>query len=210
MRLNIFPREEKFFELFQQQAELTRKICDQFKDLLDNFEDGDVEKRVNEIRATEDQGDELLHELLVKLARSFVTPIDREDIHLLANDMDDILDFVQGAAVRLHLFKAKKLHPGIVKLADILVECAGLINQAMERLPKFGDMTDLKKTMRDLEIQGDDVNRESVADLFASAKTVEDVLELMKWKEIIECAENGVDRFEDTLDVLEGVVIKHA
>lgn len=210
MRLNIFPREEKFFEHFAEQAELITKICGQFKDLLDNFGDERQGERVEAIRATEDRGDELLHEIMVKLARAFVTPIDREDIHLLANDMDDILDFVQGSAVRLHLFQAKELNPGIVELADILVECAGLITQAMERLPKFGDVTDLKKDMRVLESRGDDINRGSVADLFNSAKSVDDVLELMKWKEIIECAENGVDRFEDVLEVVEGVVIKHA
>lgn len=210
MRLNIFPREEKFFDLFLQQAELTKDMCGQFKELLERHREPDFPERVELIRKTEDRGDELLHDILVRLARSFVTPIDREDIHLLANHMDDILDYIQGAAVRLKMYEVRELKPGIVELARIMDECADLILQAMRRLPKFQDITDLRRAMRVLEAEGDEVNRQSVAELYRGCSTVPDVLELMKWKEIIEGAENGVDKFEDVLDVVEGVVIKHA
>jgi predicted phosphate transport protein (TIGR00153 family) len=209
MKFSIFPKEEKFYDMFAKQADLALTITSQFKDLLDNFHQEDLTPYVDAIRATEDEGDQLCHDILVGLAKTFVTPIDREDIHLLANHMDDVLDYVQGAAVRLRLFRAKILHPGIVELSGILHECAKLVIEAVGRLPKFTDITDLRRKMRELEIQGDEVNRQSVAQLFADAKSVEDVLELMKWKEIIEGAENGVDKFEDVLDVLEGVVIKH-
>lgn len=210
MKLNIFPKEEKFFELFTEQAQLIKAICCQFKELLDNIDDGETASRVEAIRQTEDKGDELLHDILIKLARSFVTPIDREDIHLLANHMDDIMDYIQGSAVRLSMFKVKSLRQGIVELASILDECSDIIIEAIGRLPKFEDITDLRRSMRKLEARGDEVNRQAVAELFNSASSVEDVLELMKWKEIIESAENGVDKMEDVLDVLEGVVIKHA
>lgn len=207
---SIFPKEEKFYDTFTKQAELVRTICSQFKVLLDNFSAEDLTPYVDAIRKTEDEGDELLHDLLVKLAQTFITPIDREDIHDLANHMDDVLDYVQGSAVRLRLFKPRILHPGIVELSDILDRCADVLVEAVKRLPSFSDIKDLRRDMRQLEIEGDNVNRQSIAQLFADAKSVEDVLELMKWKEIIEGAENGVDRFEDVLDVLEGVVIKHA
>lgn len=210
MRLNIFPKEEKFFELFEEQARLVKEICGQFKTLLDNFGDGETGSRVDAIRKTEDKGDEVLHDILVKLARSFVTPIDREDIHMLANIMDDILDYIQGAAVKLHIYEVANLREGIKELCSILNECADILLQALERLPKFDDITDLRRSMRILESRGDDVNRQGVAELFRNAKTPEDILELMKWKEIFEAAENGVDKMEDVLDVLEGVVIKHA
>jgi len=210
MKLNIFPKEEKFFDLFNEQATLVKTICQQFKELLDKWEDGETGSRVESIRHTEDKGDELLHDILVRLARSFVTPIDREDIHLLANNMDDVLDYIQGSAVKLSMFEVKEVRHGIVELASILDECADILIKAMERLPKFEDITDLRRTMRKLETRGDDVNRQAVAELFKAADSVEDVLELIKWKEIIESAENGVDKMEDVLDVLEGVVIKHA
>lgn len=210
MKFNLFPKEEKFYELFLDQAKLVKTICGQFKDLLDKFDDGEMASRVESIRHTEDKGDELLHDILVKLARSFITPIDREDIHLLANHMDDIMDYIQGAAVRLSMFEVKELRHGIVELASILDECADILIEAMGRLPKCEDITDLRRSMRKLEVRGDDVNRQAVAELFKSAESVDDVLELMKWKEIIESAENGVDKMEDVLDVLEGVVIKHA
>lgn len=210
MKFSLFPKEEKFYEQFAQQADLTLQITEQFKTLLDNFHQEDLTPYVDAIRKTEDRGDDICHEILVALARTFVTPIDREDIHLLANHMDDVLDYVQGAAVRLRLFRAKILHPGIVELSEILHQCAHIVVEAVkERLPKCQEIRDLRKRMRELEVAGDEVNRQSVAQLFAEAKTVEDVLELMKWKEIIEGAENGVDKFEDILDVLEGVVIKH-
>lgn len=209
MKFSIFPKEEKFYDQFAKQAELALTITEQFKELLNNFHADDLTPYVDAIRKTEDQGDKVCHDILVALAKTFVTPIDREDIHLLASHMDDVLDYVQGAAVRLRLFRAQILHPGIVELSGILHECAKLVIEAVERLPRFQDIRDLRKRMRELEVQGDEVNRQSVAQLFAEAKTVEDVLELMKWKEIIEGAENGVDKFEDVLDVLEGVVIKH-
>ena len=209
MKFSIFPKEEKFYHQFAKQAELALTITEQFKELLNNFHGDDLTPYVDAIRKTEDEGDKVCHEIMVALARTFVTPIDREDIHLLATHMDDVLDYIQGSAVRLRLFRAKNLHPGIVELSGILHECAKLVLEAVERLPKFQDIRDLRKKMRGLEVQGDDVNRQSVAQLFADAKTVEDVLELIKWKEIIEGAENGVDKFEDVLDVLEGVVIKH-
>jgi uncharacterized protein Yka (UPF0111/DUF47 family) len=210
MKFSIFPKEEKFYELFIKQAELVRSICTQFQTLLDHFSEDDLTPYVDAIRNTEDQGDHLLHDLLVKLAQTFITPIDREDIHDLACRMDDVLDYVQGAAVRLRLFKPRILHPGIVELSDVLDRCSVLLVEAMKRLPTFADIKDLRQDMRKLEVEGDEVNRQSIAQLFADAKSVEDVLELMKWKEIIEGAENAVDRFEDVLDVLEGVVIKHA
>lgn len=209
MKFSIFPKEEKFYEQFAKQAELAVIITAQFKELLDNFHADDLTPYVDAIRQTEDEGDALCRSIMVSLAKTFVTPIDREDIHLLATHMDDILDYVQGAAVRLRLFRAKILHPGIVELSEILHQSAHLMKEGVARLPKFQEVRDLRKQMRQLEVQGDEVNRQSVAQLFAEAKSVEDVLELIKWKEIIEKAENGVDKFEDVLDVLEGVVIKH-
>ncbi|MFA5507574.1 MAG: DUF47 family protein [Vulcanimicrobiota bacterium] len=210
MRLNIFPKEEKFFELFEEQAKLIKQICRQFKELLDNFGDGETSSRAQSIKHTEDKGDELLHDILVKLARSFVTPIDREDIHMLANNMDDIMDYIQGSAVKLSMYGVKEIRHGVKELATILDECADILLEALSRLPRFDDITDLRRSMRTLEARGDEVNRQGVAELFQSVKSVEDVLELMKWKEIFESAENGVDKMEDVLDVLEGVVIKHA
>lgn len=209
MKFSIFPKEEKFYEQFAKQAELAVVITSQFKELLDNFHNEDLTPWVDAIRKTEDEGDALCRNIMLSLARTFVTPIDREDIHLLATHMDDILDYVQGAAVRLRLFRAKILHPGIVELSEILHQSAHVMQEAVGRLPKFQEVRDLRKKMRGLEVQADEVNRQAVAQLFADAKSVEDVLELIKWKEIIEKAENGVDKFEDVIDVLEGVVIKH-
>lgn len=209
MKFSLFPKDENFYNHLTKQAQLALTITTQFKTLLDNFQTPDLTPFVDPIRETEDEGDRTCHIIMVALAKTFVTPIDREDIHLLANHMDDVLDYIQGAAVRLRLFRPQNLHPGIVELSGILDECAQLVMEAIERLPKFQEISDLRQRMRHLEVAGDEANRQSIAQLFSDAKTVEDVLELIKWKEIIEGAENCVDKFEDILDVLEGVVIKN-
>lgn len=208
MKFSIFPKEEKFFEMFEHQATLIEKVSKQFNDLVHDYTD--VEAKITNICDLEDEGDTLLHDIAVKLNQTFVTPIDREDIHLLSNHMDDILDFVQGAAQRMLMFEVKEPKDKLVELAEILTQCATLLSDGIKRLPKFEDISELRKEMNRLETQGDKINRTAIAALFHDCESVADVLDLIKWKEIIEKAENAIDKFEDVFDVLESVVIKHA
>ncbi len=199
MRFSLFPQDEKFFDLFSQQADLILKTCQRFHALIEDYTD--VATKVEEIHALERQGDQQLHNIAVRLAKTFVTPIDREDIYLLANHMDDIMDFIQGAAHRLITFK--------IEMAEILVACAEVLKEGIAKLPRFEDISELRNKMKELERRGDEINRRSIGELFDSCADLQGVLRLLKWREIFESSEDAVDRFEDAFDVLEGVIIKH-
>lgn len=208
MPFKLFPRDVTFFDMFVQQAEIICEMARLFGDLVHNFQD--VEARVRQINDVEHRGDEVLHDILLRLDRTFVTPIDREDIHNLSNLMDDIIDFIQGSAARLRLFGIEKPNPALREMADLISQAAEVLLDGLRRLPNFVDISDLRKRMHDLEDAGDEVNRRAVAELFKSVSNVPDVVELIKWKEIIENTEDVLDRFEDVFDVLESVVVKHA
>ncbi|MFN8609017.1 MAG: DUF47 family protein [Vulcanimicrobiota bacterium] len=208
MKLNLFPSDARFFSIFDKQAELIEETCKVYRDFLGDI--GNMNERINEITEREHMGDALFHELSVRLNATFVTPIDREDIHAMGSAMDDVLDLIQGSANRMQMFGCDHVKPVLLEMADIMVECSGILRQGIQRLPKFQDLSDLRKPLKALESKGDRLNRQAVADLFRDCKTVEDVVELIKWKEIIENAEDTIDKFEDVFDVIENVVVKHA
>lgn len=208
MKLNLFPSDARFFSIFDKQAELIEETCKVYRDFLGDF--SNMNERIGEITEREHQGDALFHELSVRLNATFVTPIDREDIHAMGSAMDDVLDLIQGSANRMQMFGCDHVKPVLLEMADIMVECSGILRQGIQRLPKFQDLSDLRKPLKALETKGDRLNRQAVADLFRDCKTVEDVVELIKWKEIIENAEDTIDKFEDVFDVIENVVVKHA
>ncbi len=208
MKLNLFPTDTNFYKIFDQQAELIQEMCRLFADFLKNHVD--VERKVEALTQIEHKGDDLFHDLSHRLNASFVTPIDREDIHAMGSAMDDVLDLIQGSATRLQMFDCGEVKPCLVEMAEIMVECSEILRQGIARLPKFQDLRDLRKPLKALESKGDRINRQAVADLFRTCETVKDVVDLIKWKEIIENAEDAIDKFEDVFDVLENVVVKHA
>ena len=128
----------------------------------------------------------------------------------MGSAMDDVLDLIQGVANRMQMFGCDQVKPVLLEMADIMVECSKILRQGIQRLPKFQDLSDLRKPLKVLESKGDKINRQAVADLFKSCTTVQDVVELIKWKEIIENVEDAIDKFEDVFDVIENVVVKHA
>ena len=194
--------------MFEQQADLIVEICQIFSKLVHDFTD--VDQAVAAITDLEHKGDDLFHELMRSLNLTFVTPIDREDIHLIGSTMDDVLDLVQGSSKRLQLFKIDKVNPNLVEMADIMVKCAEILRHGIQRLPDLRDISDLRKPLHELESKGDLINRQAVAALFENCKEVADVVNLIKWKEIIENVEDAIDKFEDVFDVIESVLVKHA
>lgn len=208
MKLNMFPKNATFYALFEKQAELIEEMCLTFRAFLND--PTDLSGKVQAITDIEHKGDELFHELCVKLNATFVTPIDREDIHEMGSSMDDVLDLIQGVVSRFEMFDIGEIKKPVFEMADILVECAGILRQGAKRLPKFEDLSDLRKPLKTLESEGDRINRQAIADLFRNVTTVQDVVDLIKWKELIENVEDAIDKFEDVFDVIENVVVKHA
>ena len=184
------------------------KMCEHYRELVSDYTD--LTKKLDDLTEIEHAGDDLFHQISYRINATFVTPIDREDIHAIGSMMDDVLDLIQGSASRMVLFEVGQPSRELVELADIMVECAGILMQGIQRLPKMKDLSDLRKPIHQLESRGDKINREAVAALFRSCADVADVVNLIKWKEIIENVEDAIDKFEDVFDALENVTIKHA
>ncbi len=205
MKFNFLPREETFFQHFQEQAQLCKQAGELLVKLLEDFDNLEVHlKALNEI---EHQGDALVHKVSLQLARSFVTPIDREDIHALTAYLDDILDYSQSSAVKMGTYQVSKPTPEAFRLARLIQKVTEIIDQAVDRMVELQDISELRREVKTVEKEADTVYRTAVADLFRHEK---DAIEVLKWKEIYKSLETVTDKCEDVMDVLEGVVIKYA
>ena len=148
-----------------------------------------------------------MHEIARDIAKSFVTPIDREDIHALSANLDDILDFIQASAVCMVTYQVEKPTTAAFRLAEIIKESTEVMYEAVERFIALTDVSDLRRRIKDLEHEADNVDQSAVADLFKNEK---DAIEIIKWKEIYSSLENVTDKCKDVMDVLESIVLKYA
>jgi uncharacterized protein Yka (UPF0111/DUF47 family) len=184
MKVRLFPRDHKFFDLFREDAANLKNGAMALSDLVDHFED--VEKKYDGIKKIEHQGDNITHELFTKLRDTFITPLEREDIHALASGLDDVLDCIEGVASRLWTFKIERPTPEVKKLVDIIVK-------AVEQIAEY---------------EADVICREAIADLFVKAETPAEIKDLIKLKEIYTRLEVAADRCEDVANVIEEIIVK--
>jgi hypothetical protein len=208
VRFPFLPREEGFFDLFEESARNMVKVAQSLKELVDTWQD--VEQKVNEITELEHQGDTITHKIMAQLHRTFVTPFDREDIAMLAHTLDDVTDFIHAASDAMLLYKVDPPGQRAKELADIIVQGATEIERAMPQLRRRGELKQIFKRcveLNRLENMADRVYRSALAELFSDAK---DIAHVIKWREIYEHMESATDRCEDVANVLEGVAIKHA
>ena len=203
MRLRLIPREESFFDLFEEMALKVQVGADQLLDLLTNYTD--LDRKADRIVDTEHEGDELTHEVMRRLNTTFVTPFDREDIYRLASSLDDILDHIEAAADLLQLHKIEQPLPQMVQLAETLSLAAGKTAAAMPGLRNMKNMEEYWVEINRLENEGDRSYRRTIAELFSGDYKAMDVL---KWKDIIEEIEGGIDRLEDVANTIESIVLK--
>ncbi|HYA48135.1 MAG TPA: DUF47 domain-containing protein [Burkholderiales bacterium] len=206
MKFRFFPRNQKFFGLFRQDATNLKEGVQALKDLVENYED--VEKKYQHIKDIEHQGDMITHEIFVKLRETFITPIDREDIHGLASGLDDVLDCVEGVASRMNYFKIPKPTPEIKRLVDIISQAVHQIAEALEHFESLGRVDAFCKQINILEYEADVVCREAIADLFNKTEKVEQLKDLIKLKEIYGRLEIAADRCEDVANIIEGIIVK--
>lgn len=205
---NLFPKEEKFFELFNKSSEKIVEGTVLFNQLLNNYTD--IEEKIKVIKNIEHECDKITHECVEKLNKSFITPFDREDIHLLISKMDDILDLIDAAAHRLSLYKIKEIPPEFSNLGEILQKSSEELVKALKNLKNLKDtkrILDCCIEINRLENEGDLINRKAIAKLFDNSP---DPLMVIKWKEIIEDIEMAIDKCEDVANIIEGIVLKNA
>ena len=205
MTFRLFPRDENFFVLFTRQGALVREGCEMLHDMLSRFDD--LEGRARRLKDVEHQGDLVTHEIFERLNRTFITPLEREDIHELASGLDDVLDSVEAIGSRLVMFKIKASTPQAIQLGQILLQCGMQIEQAVGRLKDFKNLMTFTIELNRLENEADTISREVVADLFSGHH---DVMDVLRWQEIYGRLENAADLCEDVANVIETIVIKNS
>ncbi len=205
--MQIFPRKIDFFEIFDRAAANVAKASALLVDLLNDFTD--VERKTREIHEIEQEGDMLTHDIMRRLNQTFITPIDREDIHALASRIDDILDLIWGTADRITVYDIQEPTRAVVHLATELDKVTRVIQKAIKELraKDYAHVQEHCIEINRMENLIDRIFRDSIGSLF---NDFEDSKMIIKWKDLYEHLEDAADRCEDVANILEGIVLKHA
>lgn len=205
--MRFIPREEKFFDLFE---ELAAKIEVGGKLFLELAQSGTYsERQVARLKEIENEADVITHRTYEKMHTTFITPLDREDIYCLVNKMDSIIDMTEAAAARLFLYRVKVPAEALVEQAKVLNESIGKIKtmiHALRDMKNAPQIIDISIEINTLENDGDAILRTAMTRLFENEK---DIRELIKWKEIHERIEEAIDVCEDVSNIVEGIVLKN-
>jgi predicted phosphate transport protein (TIGR00153 family) len=201
----FLPREEGFFDLFAKQAENIHEGAEALLKMLEHYTG--VPEQVQIVKAIEHEGDEIAHALLTKLNQTFITPFDREDIHELCSQLDDVIDLIDAAASRFVLYRVGAVRNGTVDLVKVLVSATAETTAAVKSLEKPQEALKHCIEINRYENDSDRLCRTLIAQLFDEEK---DSVQIIKWKEIFEVIETAVDKCEDVANVIEGVIIKSA
>lgn len=200
---SLFPREEDFFVLFRRQAALVREACDQLHSMMESFDR--LEERARDLKDVEHRADLVTHEIFERLNRTFITPLEREDIHDLASGLDDVIDAVEAIGSRLLLFRVTASTPEAVRMTSILVQCGRQIEQAVDNLKNMQNLMGFTIEINRLENEADGISRQVVADLFSGRF---EILDVMRWKELYGRLESAADQCEDVANTIESIVLK--
>ena len=203
--MRLIPRDEKFFELF---AELARRLTAASRLLNRLFaEPENVEHHCMAIKSLEHEADVLTHDVIARIDRSFVTPLDREDIYLLASRLDDVIDLLDGTARRARMFRITEVRQPAQRLSGVLIKAAEAIEAAVGAMKQPKAIAQRAREIKRLEEEGDQIYHEAVGGLFAGTP---DPLEVIKWKELYDTLETAIDQCEDVANVLESISIKNS
>ena len=203
------PKEEKFFEFLSEHAEMARESAALLEDVIQNKRD--IEEVIAEIDNLEKQADQIVDKTMAKLQKTFITPFDREDIHILIEKQDDVIDCIKGIIERIHMYNVGPATEGTKELADVVLKCVKQLDKAVGYLDNV-KKNNLKLEARcnrivALETEGDQLYRREMAKLFRENT---DPIEIIKWKEVLTQMEEVLDLCEDQAELLKRVVLKYA
>jgi uncharacterized protein len=203
-RFRLIPREEKFYADFMAMADQIRVGARLLEELFST--EPPVIARADEIREVEHKCDFLTHEIIQRLNKTFVTPIDREDIHSMARALDDVMDAIDDAATLVPLYRIQIVRPGVRELTQTIRIQADAMRLSMEALEQKKGVLEHAVEINRLENEADRLYREAVGRLFDEET---DPIAVMKWKEILDLLERATDRAEDVANLVENIVVKH-
>ena len=202
---SLVPRDKHFFKEFLSLAEEIRTGARLLKQML-STDPPDMNK-AEEIKEVEHAADNVTRGIIDRLNRTFVTPLDREDIHALAGSLDDVMDAIDAAAAVIRLYKIALVRDGAKRLVEIVCDSIDRLNEALAALERRDGVLELAARVKQLEHEADRVHQDAIVELFDQEK---DPIAVIKWKEIFDFLEAATDRCEDVANLLEGVVVKHA
>lgn len=205
MRLRFIPREKIFFGQFVRAAENLVEGAELLKQMVDDYSDP-LAAHASIVEA-EHRGDFITHEIIRTLNTTFVTPLDREDIHALASGIDDVMDFIEAAADIFVLHQIPQPTATARAQADVLLRATQGVRDGIANLQRFKDLQKYWILVNEIENEGDKLYRRAVADLFAGDHKAMDVL---KWKEVYDQIEDAIDGCEKVANILEAIVLKNA
>lgn len=210
-RLRLFPREERFFDLFNRSADTVLEGAKVLLDLLTSYED--IERKARRLRDLEHDGDEITHEVFRMLNRTFVTPLDREDIGTLAGRLDDVLDWIEEVARRLRVYKLGPPNTLARRFAQVILEQVQAIDQLVPLLEHVQDSQEIQRGIAEihrLENEADDLLLEALAGLYDNVSDIPTLIAAMRWGDIYEILEAATDKAEGVAIAIESIVIKQA
>lgn len=205
---SLTPKEDKFYTLFIDIAEVAHKASLLLLDFLNDLENS--EENLKKLKEVEHEGDRKQHEILQQLNKTFITPFDREDIYSIAKGMDDIIDYIESSASRFVMLNVNTCTKEGKILSDMIVSCCEEIIVIMKELKNMKTSTLISKKIIEvnrIEEEGDKVSRRAIMDIFRGNM---ETIEVMKWREIYQYLEDSLDACEDIANIIEGVVMKNA
>jgi predicted phosphate transport protein (TIGR00153 family) len=205
VRLRLIPREERFFDLFVEDAANVLGAARLLETMLRSYDA--LPRRAGEIRDAEHHGDELSHDIGHRLESTFVTPFDREDIHDLISALDDVLDLIEEVADTFVLYRVEAPTAAAIRQASIVVRQCEQLHEALLHLQGYRNLEQYWVEVHRLENEGDQVTRAAIAGLFDEHHKP---VEIIKWKEIYQLLEDTIDKCEDVANIIERITIKHA
>ncbi|HEY0056528.1 MAG TPA: DUF47 family protein [Pedobacter sp.] len=204
------PKDRKFFPLFEKGSANLIRIAEVLVELLNSTDDEQKLVLTKKIEDLEHTGDDITHQIFLELGKNFITPFDREDIHLLASVIDDIADYIHGSSTRIQLYKINDITPAMKELGGLILQGCHDLDKAIRELKNLRNLRLIAEScvrINSMENQADAVFERAVADLF---EFEQDAKVIIKYKEVLSALETATDKCEDAANVLESILVKHA
>jgi predicted phosphate transport protein (TIGR00153 family) len=208
---SLLPKDDKFFGHFERAVENVLTAARIFKELMSNsISPQERAQKIRKIEELEHKGDEVTHQIYNDLSSTFVTPLDREDIHQIASKLDDVLDYIHGAATRIVLYRVETISPDLERLAGMIYQSVEELHRAIPQLRDLKGVSSIRDALvrvNSIENEADDLFERAIADLFETCK---DPILLIKTKELLVSLETATDKCEDVANAIESIIVKNA